>query len=378
MLYIKGKASVEGKIKQDIASTKRALQLCIRCKAEITHRDWEVIIQERKLYREWKEFMTFPVLTRWLPKEKEVRPESDSLAEVARESEESKQKVQEISAEESSVDVSIVYAVPHSFRVESTEFKKQLHYGEESTVAQLQLKNTIAADAVIFEKPLALQTSHYNLLLKHDWIHAKECVPSTLHGKLFQWVGDCVEEIKADRRPQMVDVNMEDVGHINWVDTDLDQILFVRITEERVQLVLLKALVATEESPDWLKECQGLGAEVLDELRHNEPIEEVGYSIKSADLADEKSNFQMDSNAFRLENIGATYKRVMNFIFHNFIGKILEVYIEDIIVKSKSQTDHWVDLELAFERMRKYNLKINPLKCAFEISVENFLGFLVH
>nr|CAD1824993.1 unnamed protein product [Ananas comosus var. bracteatus] len=64
--------------------------------------------------------------------------------------------------------------------------------------------------------------SHYNLLLGRDWIHANECVPSTLHGKLFQWIGDKVEEIWAEGRPQMVDINAEEIGHINWVDADPD------------------------------------------------------------------------------------------------------------------------------------------------------------
>nr|CAD1839730.1 unnamed protein product [Ananas comosus var. bracteatus] len=44
--------------------------------------------------------------------------------------------------------------------------------------------------------------NHYNLLLGRDWIHANECVPSTLHGKLFQWIGDRVEEIRAEGRPK--------------------------------------------------------------------------------------------------------------------------------------------------------------------------------
>lgn len=63
---------------------------------------------------------------------------------------------------------------------------------------------------------------------------------------------------------------------------------------------------------------------------------------------------------FDLKNARATYQRMMNFIFHDLISKILEVYIDDIVVKSKLKTDHWTDLELAFQRMRKYNLKINP------------------
>nr|CAD1829455.1 unnamed protein product [Ananas comosus var. bracteatus] len=68
--------------------------------------------------------------------------------------------------------------------------------------------------------------SHYNLLLGRDWIHSNECVPSTFHGKLFQWIGDKVEEIWAEGRPQMIDVNMEDIGHTNWADADPDQISF--------------------------------------------------------------------------------------------------------------------------------------------------------
>ncbi len=54
--------------------------------------------------------------------------------------------------------------------------------------------------------------SHYSLLLGHDWIHTNECVPSTLHEKLFQWVVDRVEEVVAKGRQQLADVSMESIG----------------------------------------------------------------------------------------------------------------------------------------------------------------------
>nr|CAD1829203.1 unnamed protein product [Ananas comosus var. bracteatus] len=95
---------------------------------------------------------------RWPPKEREVRPESDSSAEAAKESEEKKQKVQERLAEESSGDVNMVYALLYSFTLESTEYEKQVYAGEELSVAQLQLEDVKVADAVVFEKPSALQT----------------------------------------------------------------------------------------------------------------------------------------------------------------------------------------------------------------------------
>ncbi len=62
----------------------------------------------------------------------------------------------------------------------------------------------------------------------------------TLHGKLFQWVDDKVEEITAEDRPQLADVSMESINHVSWVDEDPDQILFVRVTEKGVQVELLR------------------------------------------------------------------------------------------------------------------------------------------
>ena len=68
----------------------------------------------------------------------------------------------------------------------------------------------------------------------------------------------------------------------------------------------------------------------------------------------------------------------MNAIFHNMIGHYMEIYIDDIVVKSKKATDHILHLRKSFERMRVYQLKLNPLKCAFGVQAGNFLGFLVH
>jgi hypothetical protein len=71
---------------------------------------------------------------------------------------------------------------------------------------------------------------------------------------------------------------------------------------------------------------------------------------------------------FGLKNTGATYQRALNLIFHDLLGIILEIYIDDVIVKSDSMNNHLADLRLALERMRRYGLKMNPLKCAFGLS----------
>ena len=64
---------------------------------------------------------------------------------------------------------------------------------------------------------------------------------------------------------------------------------------------------------------------------------------------------------------GATYQWAMNLIFHDLIGVIMEVYIDDIVIKSAAHASHLADLCPAFERMRRYRLKMNPLKCAFRM-----------
>ena len=79
-----------------------------------------------------------------------------------------------------------------------------------------------------------------------------------------------------------------------------------------------------------------------------------------------------------LKNAGATYQRAMNYIFHDLIGKLVEIYIDDVVVKSKSAEGHLEDLRQVLEWTRRFGLKMNPKKCAFGVSAGQFLGFLVH
>jgi hypothetical protein len=82
---------------------------------------------------------------------------------------------------------------------------------------------------------------------------------------------------------------------------------------------------------------------------------------------------------FGLKNAGATYQRAMNYIYHDLINKLVEIYIDDIVVKSTSiGGGHLGDLPQVFERTRRFGLKMNPKKCAFGVSAGQFLGFLVH
>jgi hypothetical protein len=81
---------------------------------------------------------------------------------------------------------------------------------------------------------------------------------------------------------------------------------------------------------------------------------------------------------FGWKNAGATYQRAMNYIFHELIGKIVEIYIDDVVIKSLCHDTHLEDVKRTLECTRKHGLKMNPNKCAFEVSAGEFLGFLVH
>jgi hypothetical protein len=81
---------------------------------------------------------------------------------------------------------------------------------------------------------------------------------------------------------------------------------------------------------------------------------------------------------FGLKNAGATYQRAMNLIFHDLLRVLMEVYIDDVVVKSVGFEEHMTDLKLLLERMKKYGLQMNPLKCTFGVTSGRFLGFIMH
>lgn len=81
---------------------------------------------------------------------------------------------------------------------------------------------------------------------------------------------------------------------------------------------------------------------------------------------------------FGLKNADATYRRQMNSMFHDFIETFMQVYIDDIVIKSSLGDGHMGRLRQSFQRLRKYGLKMNPLKCAFCVRGWDFLGFMMH
>ena len=80
---------------------------------------------------------------------------------------------------------------------------------------------------------------------------------------------------------------------------------------------------------------------------------------------------------FGLKNVGATYQRLMNKMFAHQIGRNVQVYVDDMLLKSLRENDHLSNLQESFDTLRAYNMKLNLNKCAFRVTTGKFLGFMV-
>ena len=81
---------------------------------------------------------------------------------------------------------------------------------------------------------------------------------------------------------------------------------------------------------------------------------------------------------FGLKNVGATYQRVATTLLHDLIHKEVEVYMGDMIVKSKDREGHILALQKFLERIQFYKLRLNLKKCTFGVTCGKLLGFMVN
>ena len=88
-------------------------------------------------------------------------------------------------------------------------------------------------------------------------------------------------------------------------------------------------------------------------------------------------NYHYKVMLFGLKNAGSTYQRMMTRMFELQLGKNIEIYINDMVVKSKMISEHLGDLRAIFEILRKYKLRLNASKCSFSVGSGKFLGYMV-
>nr|GEW93417.1 reverse transcriptase domain-containing protein [Tanacetum cinerariifolium] len=109
------------------------------------------------------------------------------------------------------------------------------------------------------------------------------------------------------------------------------------------------------------------------------------HQIKMAKEDEEKTAFITSQGIFyyskmpfRLKNTGATYQRLVDKAFHKQIGQNLEVYVDDLVIKSHMEQEVIRDIEETFKTLRRINMKFNPKKCTFGMRKSMFLGYKVN
>jgi len=88
-------------------------------------------------------------------------------------------------------------------------------------------------------------------------------------------------------------------------------------------------------------------------------------------------NYHYKVMPFGLKNVGSTYQKMITKMFEPQLGKNIEVYIDDMVVKSKVMSEHVGDLRNIFEILREHKLHLNASKCSFGVGSGKFLGYMV-
>ena len=88
-------------------------------------------------------------------------------------------------------------------------------------------------------------------------------------------------------------------------------------------------------------------------------------------------NYHYKVMPFGLKNAGSTYQMMMTRMFEPQLGETIEIYIDDMVVKSKVTSEHMKDLKKIFEILRKHKLRLSASKCSFGVGLGKFLGYMV-
>ncbi|GJS50812.1 reverse transcriptase domain-containing protein [Tanacetum coccineum] len=108
------------------------------------------------------------------------------------------------------------------------------------------------------------------------------------------------------------------------------------------------------------------------------------HQIQMAKEDEEKTAFYTEQGtyyytkmSFGLKNAGATYQRLVDSTFQNQIGRNLEAYVDDMVIKSKEEKSLLADIAETFGSLKTINMKLNPKKCSFGVEEGKFLGYMV-
>ncbi|GKF56277.1 reverse transcriptase domain-containing protein [Tanacetum coccineum] len=108
------------------------------------------------------------------------------------------------------------------------------------------------------------------------------------------------------------------------------------------------------------------------------------HQVQMSEEDEENTAFYTDQGtycyvkmSFGLKNAGATYQRLVDSAFQSQLGRNLEAYVDDMVIKSKTEQDMIMNIAETFDNLRKINMKLNPIKCSFGVAEGKFLRYMV-
>ena len=234
--------------------------------------------------------------------------------------------------------------------------------------------------------------SAYNMLLGKPSLNAIKAIPSAYHMMIKFPTVSGVGMVRGDQRVArecyLASMKQKAVDNIYLDELDMrNEVLTRPEPSEELEPVSL------DDDPEHLAYIGSKLAEdlksplIMDATASHELLSFMdafsGYNQISMDPNDqEKTSFVTTHGTycyrvmpFGLKNAGATYQRLVNRMFQKQIGTTMEVYIDDMLVKSPTAKLHIAHLSEAFQILREYNMKLNPAKCTFGVSAKKFLSF---
>ncbi|XP_070002691.1 uncharacterized protein [Nicotiana sylvestris] len=178
-------------------------------------------------------------------------------------------------------------------------------------------------------------------------------------------INRALEQFENKPKPNLYETELVNLGSSEEVQETMISIH----TDERTRDTLIQLLFEFKDVFSWSYDYMpGLSVDLV--LMDEEDAEKKDFTTPW-------STYYYRVMPFGLKNVGATYMRAMTAIFHGMMHQEIEVYVDDVIIKSRMQDDHVRDLRKFFERLCKYDLKLNPAKCAFGIPPRNLLVFIL-
>uniref|UniRef100_A0A2N9HSY3 RNase H type-1 domain-containing protein n=1 Tax=Fagus sylvatica TaxID=28930 RepID=A0A2N9HSY3_FAGSY len=258
--------------------------------------------------------------------------------------------------------------------------------------------------------------SPYNAILGRPWLHKMKAVPSTLHQRLRFPTPEGIMEVRGDQvtakqcliaaahqkgaelRDGLTVLLMEYSDVFAWSPYEAPGVdpafachslnvdpLIRPVVQKGRRISPLPPGSTCPKDPFPLPKIDQLVDATSGHQRMSFLDAFQGYHQIAMNPADEEKTafitprgiFCYKVMPFGLKNAGATYQRMITKMFSSQLGKTVEVYIDDMVVKSVRAEDHLEDLRAVFNTLRRHRLKLNASKCAFGVGSGKFLGFMV-